>query len=108
MSKLIENTLVVDEDNATLRFRVSAGNGDYIKFPISFKTDRVTVIVPTYYNGAVLNICGVTKQGVCDRYGFTLSKYACAPGTEGYWNTVADPVDVYVIGEELNTGCHWL
>lgn len=96
MSEIITNTLIVEKDH--IRFRVAAGNGEYIRFPVSFLSDKVMVIVPSYYDGNVFNTCGVTKQYVCDRYGFTLSKLAHNQGQTPFWNSSRDPVDVIVYG----------
>lgn len=97
---IIVNSVSIGRNPQILRFRAAGANGDYIKFPYVAKTDKVTVLIEDYYDGRVFNQCGVTRQGVCDRYGFTLSKMASAPGTSPYWNNSDDPVEITVIAEE--------
>lgn len=105
LADIITNTVIATDVNV-LRFRAAAGNGDYIRFPIPFEDDKVTVVVPSYYDGNVFNTCGVTKQYVCDRYGFTLSKLGHNEGQLPFWNTSKDPVDVIVYGKLSSKKLH--
>lgn len=99
MSKIINNTVVTDRKHGVLRFRVSAGNGDRVTFPVPFKTDRVDVHIASYYDGVAFITAGTTAQSVTDRYGFTLSKLAHpGNGNAAYWDTRISPVDVLAIG----------
>lgn len=100
MSTLIKNTLVVDRLSGTQRFKVSAGNGERVEFPITFASDKVDVFIPGYFDGADFIHAGTTAQAVTDRSGFTLSKIGIpGNGNKPYWDDRKSPVTVIAYGE---------
>lgn len=100
MSEIIKGSLEVNHVAGRMTFRVSAGNGDKVKFPITLASDKVEVVIPSYWDGADYIHAGTTRDATTDRTGFTLSKVGMpVNGNPIYLDTRKDPVTVIVYGE---------